>query len=105
LSCTGASREAAEECSPGRKPWVKWKPDPSPEGAKETNPKCSGVVGDVVFLQENHEFVLERMLLVMGLLTGDVSDDGFDIRLADAECAVPCLPCEIALAFFTDPSR
>jgi len=30
------SREAATDCSPGRKPWVGWNPGASPERAKET---------------------------------------------------------------------
>ena len=33
------SREAAKECSPRRKPWVEYRDDASPRGAKETNPK------------------------------------------------------------------
>src|SRR5271165_568915 len=33
-----SSREAAEDCSPGRKPWVKKRIEISPERAKETGP-------------------------------------------------------------------
>ena len=35
-SVFGPSREAALECSPGRKPGVNWRNDVSPNGAKET---------------------------------------------------------------------
>jgi len=44
--------------------------------------------------QEFHELFLERPLLVMRLLTFDVSSDCWNIRLADAECSVSPLPRE-----------
>ena len=36
---TEASREAAQECSPRRQPWVVLQERQSPEGATETSPK------------------------------------------------------------------
>jgi len=56
---------------PRRKPWVSGTPIPSPEGAEESYPDVARVVGDVVLLQESHEFVLERMFLVVNFLIGD----------------------------------
>src|SRR5438309_7760856 len=69
------SREAAKECSPRRKPWVECRDDASPRG------------GEMFFL------------------AGDIFHHRRDIRFADAENSVACLPFKIWAPFFANPTR
>jgi hypothetical protein len=106
LSVCDASREAAKECSPRRKPWVSATTcNQAPEGRKKLIPDVSLVVGYVVFLQERCKLLLEGMFVMMLFLLGDIFCDCGDIRLAHAEDAVSGLPGEFRIPFFVQPAR
>ncbi len=47
------SREAAQECSPGRKPWVRQEIVESPEGAKDGQPMLQMLLRPLINLQQS----------------------------------------------------
>ena len=85
LEPCGSSREAAQECSPeparakprGRKPWVRVSNEgQAPQGRQKLLPDIPFVVGNLVLLQKGDIFLLERHLLVMFFLVGDIPGNG-----------------------------
>jgi hypothetical protein len=87
------SREAAQECSPRRKPWVSTAHDSqAPVGRKKLIPDVPLVVCDVVPLEECDVFVLKRVFPMMCLLRGNVFCDRRDTRFAHTEHSVSGLP-------------
>ena len=101
------SREAAQECSPRRKPWVLSRRFGKPRRGerKKLIPYVSLIVGHVVLLQERNEFVLERMLLMMLFLFRDIFCDGCDVGFAHAEDTVSGLPRKFWIPFLVHPAR
>ena len=69
-------------------------------------PDVALVVGNAVFLEEDDEFFLERMLPVVFLLTRDVLRHSSHARFAYAERSITSLPSEVfRRPFFMCPAR
>src|SRR5450759_5791589 len=90
LSCALAyrSRSAAAFVSPPRQRWVVVPRKPRAPAARHLAEHVFRIVRHTAFLQQRDEFVFECMF---GMMLGSGSDvllDGFDLRRADAECAI-----------------
>jgi hypothetical protein len=93
------SREAAQECSRRRKPWVETGKTPSPQGRrlvhklktgrKKLVPDISLIVDHFILLEKRQDFLLKRLLFVMFFLSGDIFCDGCDIRYVTLKTPYP----------------
>ena len=73
-------------------------------GINHSIPNIFRIVLNTILLQKGNELFLERMLLMMFLLSGDVFGDGRDAGFTHAEYAVSRLPGEIRGMFLAYPS-
>ena len=70
------SREAAQECSPRRKPWERTPVSEEPcKGGRNSIPEIFFVAGNVVSLEKKQELLLKRAPPVVFFLPRDVSRD------------------------------